>query len=68
MYSKVLFVYFGMAVYCFCSVGKMENFQFGLLDFVVYHGNVQNLMSVVRNFVVVKMNDYAGFLRRFRCL
>ena len=37
MYSKVFFVYFGMVVYYFYSVEKMDNFHLGLLDFVGYH-------------------------------
>ena len=37
VYIKVVFVYFGMAAYCFYSVEKMGNFHLGLLEFVGYH-------------------------------
>ena len=37
VYSKVLFVYFGIVVYHFYSFEKMDSFHLGLLDFVGYH-------------------------------
>ena len=37
VYSKVFFVHFGMAVYYFYFVEKMDSFHLGLLDFVSYH-------------------------------
>ena len=58
VYSKVFFVYFGMVGYHFNSVEKTGSFHLGLLEYVGYHSNLRNLMFVVGDFVVVKMNDY----------
>ena len=49
-----------MTVYYFYFAEKMDNFHLGLLGFVDYRLNLRNLMFVVGNFVVVKMNGYAG--------
>ena len=57
MYNKVYCVYLGFVQY-FYSVGKMDNFHFGLVKFVDGHENLLKLLMIVENFVFVKINDF----------
>ena len=58
VYNKVYCVYLGF-VHHFYSVGKMNNFHFGLVNCVGSHENLLKLLLlVVENFVFVKINDF----------